>query len=264
MNPSLPQSVVDRAIERDPASAAAEYGAQFRTDLEAFVSVEAVRACVSNNVLERAPEQRHAYVGFADPSGGSQDSFTLAVAHYEANRQVTVIDAIRECRPPFSPEAVTEEFAKLLKAYRLPRVTGDRYAGEWPREQFAKFGVVYEPSVKAKSDLYQDLLALLNSRRVELLDDPRLVSQMVSLERRTARSGRDSIDHPPNAHDDLANAVAGAASMLLTRSSYNLDVLADMVDEDDTDIDEYRARRRDSERYRAELLQRFGQPVRLS
>jgi hypothetical protein len=31
------------------------------------------------------------------------------------------------------------------------------------------------------------------------------------LERRTARSGRDSIDHGTNAHDDLINVVAGAA-----------------------------------------------------
>jgi len=30
------------------------------------------------------------------------------------------------------------------------------------------------------------------------------------LERRTAQGGRDSIDHPPGAHDDLANAAAGA------------------------------------------------------
>jgi hypothetical protein len=36
------------------------------------------------------------------------------------------------------------------------------------------------------------------------------VSQLVGLERRTARSGRDSIDHPPGGHDDLANCVAGA------------------------------------------------------
>jgi hypothetical protein len=33
---------------------------------------------------------------------------------------------------------------------------------------------------------------------------------MTGLERRTARSGRDSIDHAFGAHDDVANAVAGA------------------------------------------------------
>jgi hypothetical protein len=32
----------------------------------------------------------------------------------------------------------------------------------------------------------------------------------VSLERRTSRGGKDSIDHPPGGHDDLANAAAGA------------------------------------------------------
>ncbi len=54
-------------------------------------------------------------------------------------------------------------------------------------------------------------LPLLNSRKVEL---PRLASQFCGLERRTARGGRDSIDHSPGAHDDIANAAAGA--LLLT------------------------------------------------
>jgi hypothetical protein len=54
---------------------------------------------------------------------------------------------------------------------------------------------------------------LLNSGRVELLDHKRLVAQLCGLERRTARGGRDSIDHPPGAHDDIANAVAGAIAV---------------------------------------------------
>ena len=37
-----------------------------------------------------------------------------------------------------------------------------------------------------------------------------MLHQLVSLERRTARGGKDSIDHPRGAHDDVANAVAGA------------------------------------------------------
>ena len=72
-NPTLPQSVVDRAVERDPASAAAEYGAEFRRDIESFVSVEALRACISPGVFERPPLRNLAYVGFADPSGGSAE-----------------------------------------------------------------------------------------------------------------------------------------------------------------------------------------------
>jgi hypothetical protein len=86
---------------------------------------------------------------------------------------------------------------------------GDRYGGEWPGERFAKLGIRYETLTKSKSDLYLDLVAFINSSRIELLDDTKLVNQLCALERRTARGGRDSIDHRPGYHDDIANAVAG-------------------------------------------------------
>jgi hypothetical protein len=69
-------------------------------------------------------------------------------------------------------------------------------------------------AAKPKSDLYRDLLPAINSRMVDLLEDERLFAQIVGLERRTARGGRDSIDHAPGAHDDVANAVAGVIAAL--------------------------------------------------
>jgi hypothetical protein len=57
-------------------------------------------------------------------------------------------------------------------------------------------------------------LATFANGRVELPRDDRLVAQLVGLERRTARGGRDSIDHPPGGHDDRANAVAGLLGLL--------------------------------------------------
>ena len=91
-------------------------------------------------------------------------------------------------------------------------MVGDRYAGEWPRERFREHGITYEPAAKPKSDLYRDMLPVINSRKLDLLDDARLVAQLVGLERRTARGGSDSIDHAPGAHDDLANSVAGVVA----------------------------------------------------
>ena len=207
-NPDLPQSIVDKAMERDPAAAAAEYLAQFRTDVEGFITREALEACVSLGVHERAPERVHGYVAFVDPSGGSSDSMTLAIAHTEGKTQI--LDAIRERKPPFSPEAVVDEFASLIRTYRCSTVYSDRYGGEWPREQFQKGGIFYEPADKSKSEIYVDLLPLINSGACDLLDNDRLLMQLTSLERRTSRGGRDSIDHAPGAHDDIANAVAGA------------------------------------------------------
>ena len=218
-NTTLPQSVVDRALERDRAAASAEYLAEFRSDIEGFVTLEVVEACIGDHT-EMMPISGLNYQGFCDPSGGSKDSFTMAVSHADGNR--VMVDAVREIKPPFSPDAVIEEFATTLKTYRITSVAGDRYAGEFPRELFRKHGVTYACAEKPKSDLYRDLLPLLNSGRIVLPRSDRLVSQLVGLERRTARSGKDSIDHSPGGHDDLANAVAGAAALAIDTSSYDL------------------------------------------
>jgi hypothetical protein len=213
-NATLLQSVVDRAYERDPAAASAEYGAEFRRDIESFVAIEAVTACVSRGVYERAPQRGVVYSAFVDPSGGSADAMTLAIGHRDHARQVVVIDALREVAPPFSPEKAVEQFASLLRTYNCFKVVGDRFAGDWPVEVFGKFGVQYEQSAAPKSDLYRDLLASLNSQRVDLLDHPKIISELCALERRTSRGGRDSIDHPPGGYDDVANVIAGVAAAL--------------------------------------------------
>ena len=85
---------------------------------------------------------------------------------------------IRERKPPFSPEQVVEEFAKIVRSYRCTKVYGDRYGGEWPREQFRKHGVNYECSDKPKSELYRDLLPLINSGAVDLIEHDRLVTEL--------------------------------------------------------------------------------------
>ncbi len=239
MNPSIDPSVIERAYEEDESAAAAEYGAQFRRDIESYVAREAVEACRIPGRLELPFVAGVRYAGFVDPSGGSQDSFCLAIAHEQDGR--IVLDCVRERKPPFSPEQVTEEYAELLKSYHIFQVDGDRYAGEWPREQFRKHGVEYRPSEAPKSDIYRELLAPLNSGRLELLDNPRLIAQLCGLERRTARGGRDTIDHAPNAHDDLINAAAGALVKALghgnqvfqelNESLHNLDRFVNPADE---------------------------------
>jgi hypothetical protein len=139
---------------------------------------------------------------------------TLAIGHRQD--EVVVLDALRERKPPFSPQSVVEEFAVVMESYHVSDVTGDRYAGEWPRERFREHGVTYEPAAKPKTDLYRDMLPAINSRQVELLDDSRLVAQICGLERRVARGGRDSIDHAPGGHDDVSNSVAGLVAELAT------------------------------------------------
>lgn len=212
MNPTVDPAVIERAYEDDPAVAASEFGGEFRSDLEGFVSVDALTAATVPGRYEMPRESGRRYVAFIDPSGGSRDSMTLAIAHGDGER--AVLDSVRERRPPFSPEAVVEEFAAVIASYGLHTATGDRYGGEWPRERFRAHGITYRLADQTRSELYLSLLPSINSRRVELLDHPRLRAQLAALERRTGRTGKDSIDHAPGAHDDVANAAAGALVMV--------------------------------------------------
>jgi len=211
MNPTVPEDVVTDALAADEAAAQAEYLGEFRRDIEAFVSREALEACVIPDRHELPPVAGVAYRAFVDPSGGSQDSFALAIAHGEqrGDQMIAVLDYLAERRPPFNPQEIVEQYAAVLKAYGIGRVQSDKYAGQWVVEAFARHGILCEQSALPKSDLYANLLPLLNSGRVGLLDHPRLQAQLLGLERRTSRAGRDAIDHGPGGHDDVANVVAG-------------------------------------------------------
>jgi hypothetical protein len=116
MNPALSQAVVDQAMEEDPIAAAAEYGAEFRKDIESFVDAQLIRRLVVPGRVELPYQSGIRYFGFVDPAGGSgQDSYTLAIGHQEPNG-IAVVDCLREVRPPFSPEGTTKEFAATLTA----------------------------------------------------------------------------------------------------------------------------------------------------
>jgi hypothetical protein len=145
------------------------------------------------------------------------DAASFAIAHAEGN--LVVLDVARRWAAPHDPAAVVREMAALLGSYGLRRVTGDRYAGAWPEQEFMKHGIIYQAAAKDKSALYLELLPLVLSGRVELLDNKRLFSELRSLERRTRSAGRDLVDHPPRGHDDIANAVAGACAMVGAEAS---------------------------------------------
>jgi hypothetical protein len=218
-NPTFPQAVIDRALERDAALNAAEYLVEWRSDLEAFVSREVAKACLDAGIYERLPVNHTQYFSFVDPAGGSgTDSMTLAISHRE--QSMVVLDALREWRPPFNPNVVISEASELLKSYRITKITGDHYAGEWCRQPFREALITYAVSERNKGELYINFLPLLNANRVRLLDHQRLTDQLCSLERRTSRGGRDSIDHPQGGHDDITNCVAGAV-WLAKKGSYN-------------------------------------------
>ena len=219
MNPSLPINVVYDALSRDFEAASAEYLALFRSDLEQFLLREVVDLAVRTSPLELPYDKAHKYTAFVDPAGGGADSFTLAIGHKEGDH--TIVDVLRARRGV--PATITAEYAELLKSYGIRKVVADRYSGSWFSDELGRHNIEYSPSEKPKSGLYLDLLPAINSGRVELPPDNRLIQELIGLERRTTRGGKDSIDHPPGSHDDLANSVAGLVSTKAA-SRYDLEL----------------------------------------
>jgi hypothetical protein len=208
-NSTLSEAYINRALEKDPIKARSDYLCEWRTDVGALLCREAVESVVSTGVLERPPLDSIVYFGFADMASGSgDDSAALAIAHREDG--AVVLDLVREVRPKFSPEQVVAEFAQLMKRYRCSMVTSDRWAPGFTREAFARHDITHMPSTKTASELFIEPLPRINSREVSLIDDQRLHSQLISLERSVAKCGRDSISAMPGQHDDVACAAAGA------------------------------------------------------
>lgn len=206
-NPSLPQRVVDRALERDAVAARSEYLAHWRDDVASYVSRAQVEGVTSTGVTVRPYDYRHEYEVFVDPAGGAgSDSMTLAVGHREGD--MVILDCVHELRPPFSPKEAVRIFSLITRDYDCDTIVGDRWGGDWPREAFMEHGIYYRLCPKTRTELYQEFLPHLSSGTVDLLDIPRMVNQFANLERRSG-SGRETIDHPAGQHDDLANAAAG-------------------------------------------------------
>ena len=232
MNPIIDREYLADQYEDDPVAAASEYGCEWRDDISAFISPDVVNAAVVKNRSEIPPASGEHYVAFVDVAGGTGgDSYTAAIAHSRAmegsRERCAVVDLLFEVKPPFSPDAVTETLCEILKTYSIRTVTGDAYGGAWPRERFETRGIKYEVASKQNvasllgsgestsgplfaSEIYRTFLALINGGRVELLDHRKSITQLLTLERHTTPSGKDSITHPKGGHDDCINAVAGA------------------------------------------------------
>ena len=215
MNPTLPQSIVDDALAEDLAAAKSEYLGEFRDDICLWLVRDVIEAVVRKGRKELLPKSEHHYFAFVDVSGGRNDDSAIAIGHLE--QKTVVLDFAKAYTAPHSPYTVIGLMCEELRRFRITSVTGDNYAAEFVANDFSSNGIRYTKSELSKSGLYLELLPRICSRAVELLDDEKLISQLSSLERRTRSGGRDSVDAPPQCHDDLANAVAGVSYVVGAR-----------------------------------------------
>jgi hypothetical protein len=213
-NPTIDSALIERAREDDPVAAAAEWDGMFRMDIAQFLDDASIDAAIDRDrPLELPPRLGVKYVAFVDASAGRHDAFTLCIGHKDDDRFVA--DVIRGRKPPFDPKTVAADYARLAKDYRCSGVTGDAYAGEWTAAAFRDAGISYRPADMPRSGLYLESLPHFMRGAVSIPDLPILIRELRLLERRTSRSGKDSVDHGTGGSDDYANALAGAMRLTM-------------------------------------------------
>jgi hypothetical protein len=207
-NPTIDLRAIERARESDPQAALSEWDAEWRQDLQQFLDDATIDAAINySRPPELPPLPDVSYKTFVDASAGRHDAFTIGICHREGDR--IIADVIRGRRPPFDPASVAAKYAALAKEYGCRTITGDNYAPGWVAGAFEAAGCEYRRSPLTRSELYIEGLPFFTRGLVSIPDHQALIRELRLLERRTARSGKDSIDHGLSGSDDLANALFG-------------------------------------------------------
>ena len=127
LNPMLDASLVEQALEDDPAAARSEWLGEWRNDLASFIDIELIEACIDRGVLVRPPKWGVHYVAFVDAASGTgQDAFAVGIAHQDKDE--IILDLVHEVKPPFSPSQAIAEVCGLLVGYNVKSVVGDQYS----------------------------------------------------------------------------------------------------------------------------------------
>jgi hypothetical protein len=212
MNPTYRKTTIARMRKKDPEASVAEYDAQFREDIYSYLTDEQIDDSTDQGIKQRPPVQNIKYKSFVDVSGGRSDSFSFSIAHQEdINGEVKVIvDYTYEAIPPYIVNHEVEHCCNMIKRYGIYEITGDKFGGELTTQLFKKQGIQYNDSVFNKSEIFLEFASLVNMNQVRLIEHPKLKRQLLTLERRAGRVGKDKIEKIKGAHDDIANTVAGA------------------------------------------------------
>jgi hypothetical protein len=255
--PGFSKRKLESAERRDKTAFETEYLARFRGDLSGMYDPAAIDAAVDpDRPMELEPRASLKYSAFVDVAGGGgRDSYALAIGHLEGG--TIILDCIRSRAPKFNPEAVTAEYAELVKRYRVLSVVGDKFSGGFALHAWAKQGVGYKAAEKSKSELYLEAEGLFNTGRLRLPNRATLLEQLKSLVRKVRAGGRDSVDTDGGQPEDEANVVAGLADCLAARASRGQGAALRPIGHDVSP----REGGSDDETYQLALWTRYGRPA---
>jgi len=224
MNPTISPAALERERKRDEPTYRREYLAEFTEDITSWIEPEVLEPCIVRNRRELPRVSGAAYVATIDP-GFVRSDFALAIAHLSPDGAIVLDRVARWCgtkKAPLGFEWVCQEIKRILDQYSIDSAIGDQYCAPVIRQQLLKLGVYYEDFAfgsHTRGEIFGNLRHLLEQGKIDLLDDLELLRQLRSLEEQKTDRGQIDVRPSGGVKDDLAVAVALAASELVKRPS---------------------------------------------
>jgi hypothetical protein len=206
---------VERESERDPDSAAREFGCAFLSaGSSQFFDDASLNACIDDELVLPAIAGGGAVVHAGFDAGYTRNSSALAIVARTGDL-VRLIE-LEEMRPkagePLKPSKVGRAFRDRVQEYRgCDSVACDGHYVESNREHFAPVRLVEAPSGQnGKAVVFLATRSAMREGRVRLPNDPRLLKQLRQVVSKALPGGGMAISSPVwrgGEHGDLVSAV---------------------------------------------------------
>ncbi len=224
LNPTFSPSILDRERRRSEEKFRREYLAEFTDSITGWVDPEILDACIVRGRRELPPVSDGLYVAAVDPAS-RHDDFALAVLHRQPDGCI-VVDRVAKWTgtksAPLVSRVVLGEIRTILRHYALNAAIGDQFCFDIIKQEFLEVGIYYEIrtfGLQTRADIFGNLKHLLLQGRIQLVDDPELLGQLRHLHEEKTPRGQIDVRPSGGVHDDLAVAVALAATELIKQPS---------------------------------------------
>jgi hypothetical protein len=212
-------SKLEREQRRSEEKYRREYLAEFTDSISGWITPEILDPCIARGRRELPRVRDGFYVAALDPASRHND-FAFAILHRSPDGMIIVDRVARWTgtkRAPLAFEFVLGEIKSVLDDYGINSAIGDQFCSDVISQYLLELGVSYEISTfeaQTRAKIFTNLKHLLVQGKIQLLEDPQLLRQLRNL--REEKTDRGQIDVRPSGgmNDDLAVAVALAASEL--------------------------------------------------
>ncbi len=222
MNPAISPAVLEREQQRDEQKFLREFMAEFTENITSWINPEILEPCIVRGRRE-LPRLRDAiYAAALDPATRHSD-FTLAIVHLSLDGKMVVDRVDRWAGTKTAPlafEPVLDDIKFIFDGYGINCAVGDQHCCDVIQQSLLQRGISYEIipfGTHTRARIFANLKHLLVQGKIELLDEPELLRQLRSLEEQKTDRGQVDVRPSGGTKDDLAVAVALAASQLVQR-----------------------------------------------